>query len=188
MYEALGLEMEPFRNLTIFAPLAYGQDPQESNLPTVGHIGQKAQHPAHRARRGHQRSSHSVGPRGRIAARRAHLRSHGLRRQVPRVRRVPHQGARVESMSAFYGESTGLRLLRRQRQLVLERAPPGDHRQGPQPLRRPAQQVPGPPPGERPGGTTRTPRAEDTSPTTRCASLTSPGSRGCRKTSSLPRS
>src|ERR687891_153670 len=27
MYEALGLEMEPFRNLTIFAPLAYGQDP-----------------------------------------------------------------------------------------------------------------------------------------------------------------
>src|ERR671914_345606 len=32
MYEALGLEMEPFRNLTIFAPLAYGQDPQESTV------------------------------------------------------------------------------------------------------------------------------------------------------------
>ena len=43
------------------------------------------------------------------------------------------------------GDQLGLRLLRRQRQLVLERAPPGDHRQGPQPLRRPAEQVPGPP-------------------------------------------
>src|ERR671910_773476 len=39
MYEALGLRMEPFRNLTIFAPLAYGQDPGEgtvypSDIPT----------------------------------------------------------------------------------------------------------------------------------------------------------
>ena len=32
MYEALALKMEPFRELTIFAPLAYGQDPQESTV------------------------------------------------------------------------------------------------------------------------------------------------------------
>src|SRR5215211_2670279 len=32
MYEALGLRMEPFKELTIFAPLAYGQDPQESTV------------------------------------------------------------------------------------------------------------------------------------------------------------
>jgi uncharacterized protein len=32
MYEALDLRMEPFNELTIFAPLAYGQDPQESTV------------------------------------------------------------------------------------------------------------------------------------------------------------
>ena len=55
---------------------------------SVGHTGEQAEHPAHRARRGHQRAPHSVGPRGRVAARRADLRSHGLRRQVPRLRRA----------------------------------------------------------------------------------------------------
>ena len=32
MYEALGLEMEPFRNLRIFAPLLYGHDPGEGTV------------------------------------------------------------------------------------------------------------------------------------------------------------
>src|SRR5829696_1994507 len=32
MYRALGLEMEPFRNLRIFAPLLYGHDPGEGTI------------------------------------------------------------------------------------------------------------------------------------------------------------
>ncbi|CAA9414098.1 MAG: Bipolar DNA helicase HerA, partial [uncultured Rubrobacteraceae bacterium] len=106
---------------------------------------QGPEHPAQSPRRGLLRPPDRVGPRGHPPPRRAHLRPDGLRRQVQGLRRAPAGRAGQDHARLPRADRRGLRALRGVGELLLERPPPGDHRQGPQPLRGAPQQVRRPP-------------------------------------------
>ena len=191
MYEALGLEDGAVQGAKRLRAARLRQDPQDGHRLRPPTCRRRRLNTLRNAR-GEDANVHpiAVGPRGRAAARRAHLRPDGLRRQVPRLRGVPDRAAPVRTDGGLpRPDRRGLRVLRRQRQLLLERPPPGDDRQGPQPLRGAAEQVRRAP-GATAASITRT-RRRSTDPfgdRTRCGSSTSRSSPACRRTSSSPRS
>ncbi len=188
MYEALGLEIQPFQNLKVFAPLAFGRDGGESIVHAPDLQNEGPEHAAQRPRRGRLRLPHRVGPRGRAAARRAHLRPDGLRRQVQGLRRVPAGGAGADHARASTPSST-----RRSSTSRRARAPTGTattRRRSPRSATASAYCRASAPGSWCTAGSITVTRRRSTarSATARCASWTSRTSPACRRTSSSPRS